>query len=35
VKKNGAIYGHAVSSVPKHRRRRLVIWFEMVRLDRK
>src|SRR6266404_7543461 len=34
VKKNGAIYGRTVSSVPKHRRRRLVMSFEMVRLDR-
>src|SRR5437660_4575602 len=34
VKKNGAIYGHTVSSVPKHRRRRLVMSFEMVRLNR-
>jgi GntR family transcriptional regulator / MocR family aminotransferase len=31
---NGAIYGRTVSSVPKHRRRRLVMSFEMVRLDR-
>src|SRR5205814_5528834 len=34
VKMNGAICGRAVSSVPKHRRRRLVMSFEMVRLDR-
>jgi hypothetical protein len=34
VKMNGAIYGHTVSSVPKQRRRRLVMSFEMVRLDR-
>src|SRR5437660_12495883 len=34
VKMNGAIYGRRVSSVPKHRRRRLVMSFEMVRLDR-
>jgi DNA-binding transcriptional regulator YhcF (GntR family) len=31
---NGAIYGRIVSSVPKQRRRRLVMSFEMVRLDR-
>ena len=31
---NGAIYGRKVSSVPKQRRRRLVMSFEMVRLDR-
>jgi len=31
---NGAIYGRTVSSVPKHRRRRLVMSLEMVRLDR-
>jgi hypothetical protein len=31
---NGAIYGRTASSVPKHRRRRLVMSFEMVRLDR-
>jgi GntR family transcriptional regulator/MocR family aminotransferase len=31
---NGAINGRRVSSVPKHRRRRLVMSFEMVRLDR-
>src|SRR5438045_3424103 len=31
---NGAIYGRTVSSVPKQRRRRLVMSFEMVRLDR-
>jgi len=30
----GAIYGRTVSSVPKQRRRRLVMSFEMVRLDR-
>jgi GntR family transcriptional regulator/MocR family aminotransferase len=30
----GAIYGRTGSSVPKHRRRRLVMSFEMVRLDR-
>src|SRR6267143_3567292 len=34
VKTNGAIRGRAVSSVPKQRRRRLVMSFEMVRLDR-
>src|SRR5437879_6696082 len=34
VKMNGAIYGRRVPSVPKHRRRRLVMSFEMVRLDR-
>jgi len=34
VKMNGAIYGRTVSSVPKQRRRRLVMSFEMVRLDR-
>src|SRR5207237_7113563 len=34
VKMNGAIYGRTVSSVPKHRRRRSVMSFEMVRLDR-
>src|SRR6266481_4551048 len=33
VKKNGAIYGRTVSSIPKQRRRRLVMSFEMVRLD--
>src|ERR1700756_5066654 len=33
-KMNGAIYGRTVSSVPKQRRRRLVMSFEMVRLDR-
>src|SRR5262249_29104938 len=31
---NGAIYGRTVASVPKRRRRRLVMSFEMVRLDR-
>src|SRR4029077_12695540 len=31
---NGGIYGRTVSSVPKQRRRRLVMSFEMVRLDR-
>ncbi len=31
---NGAIYGRTGSSVPKQRRRRLVMSFEMVRLDR-
>jgi GntR family transcriptional regulator/MocR family aminotransferase len=31
---NGAIYGRTVSSAPKRRRRRLVMSFEMVRLDR-
>src|SRR5437867_1729022 len=31
---NGAIYGSTVSSVPKQRRRRLIMSFEMVRLDR-
>jgi len=31
---NGAIYGRTVSSAPKQRRRRLVMSFEMVRLDR-
>jgi GntR family transcriptional regulator/MocR family aminotransferase len=31
---NGAIYGRTVSSVPKQRRRRLIMSFEMVRLDR-
>src|SRR5207253_8906880 len=31
---NGAIYGRTVSSVPKQRRRRLVMSLEMVRLDR-
>jgi GntR family transcriptional regulator/MocR family aminotransferase len=30
---NGAIYSRAVSSAPKQRRRRLVMSFEMVRLD--
>jgi Transcriptional regulators containing a DNA-binding HTH domain and an aminotransferase domain (MocR family) and their eukaryotic orthologs len=34
VKMNGAIYCRTVSSVPKQRRRRLVMSFEMVRLDR-
>src|SRR5437867_11349279 len=34
VKMNGAIYGRTGSSVPKQRRRRLVMSFEMVRLDR-
>jgi GntR family transcriptional regulator/MocR family aminotransferase len=34
VKLNGAIYSRAVSSVPKQRRRRSVMSFEMVRLDR-
>src|SRR5207244_12572834 len=34
VKMNGAICGRTVSSVPKQRRRRLVMSFEMVRLDR-
>src|SRR4026207_2073403 len=34
VKKNGAIYGRTVSSIPKHRRRRLAMSFERVRLDR-
>ena len=34
VKMNGAIYRRTVSSVPKQRRRRLVMSFEMVRLDR-
>jgi len=33
VKMNGATYGRTVSSVPKQRRRRLVMSFEMVRLD--
>jgi GntR family transcriptional regulator / MocR family aminotransferase len=31
---NGAVFGQAVSSAPKKRRRRSVISFEMVRLDR-
>jgi GntR family transcriptional regulator/MocR family aminotransferase len=31
---NGAIYGRTVSSAQKHRRRRSVMSFEMVRLDR-
>src|SRR6476660_2998029 len=31
---SGAINGRTGSSVPKHRRRRLVMSFEMVRLDR-
>src|SRR4029077_16933499 len=34
VQVNGAIYGRTVSSAPKQRRRRLVMSFEMVRLDR-
>ena len=34
VKVNGAIYCATVSSVPKQRRRRLVMSFEMVRLNR-
>jgi GntR family transcriptional regulator/MocR family aminotransferase len=34
VKVNGAIYRHAIPSVSKQRRRRLVMSFEMVRLDR-
>ena len=34
VKMNVASYRRTVSSVPKHRRRRLVMSFEMVRLDR-
>ena len=34
MKMKGAIYGRTVSSVPKQRRRRLVMSFEMVRLDR-
>jgi len=34
VKVNGAIYCRTGSSVPKQRRRRLVMSFEMVRLDR-
>jgi GntR family transcriptional regulator/MocR family aminotransferase len=34
VKVNGAIYCRTVSSVPKQRRRRLVMSFEMVHLDR-
>ena len=34
VKLNGAIYGRAVSPVPRQRRRRSVMSFEMVRLDR-
>jgi len=33
-KMNGAIYGRTGSAVPKRRRRRLVMSFEMVRLDR-
>src|ERR1700746_2947032 len=33
-KMNGALYGRTGSSVPKQRRRRLVMSFEMVRLDR-
>src|SRR5215467_1944902 len=31
---NGAIYGRTGSALPKQRRRRLVMSFEMVRLDR-
>src|SRR5438045_5175609 len=31
---NGAMDGRSVSSVPRHRRRRLVMSFEMLRLDR-
>src|SRR5438874_2739238 len=34
VKMNGAMDGRSVSSVPRHRRRRLVMSFEMLRLDR-
>src|SRR5256714_2014299 len=34
VKMNGAIYGRTVSSVPKRRRCRLVMSFEIVRLNR-
>src|SRR6476646_4429888 len=34
MKMNGAIYGRTVSSAPRQRRRRLVMSFEMVRLDR-
>ena len=34
MKMNGAMDGRSVSSVPRHRRRRLVMSFEMVRLDR-
>src|SRR6185369_10326954 len=34
VKMNGAIYDRTVSPAPKQRRRRLVMSFEMVRLDR-
>jgi len=34
VKVNGTIYCRTVSSVPRQRRRRLVMSFEMVRLDR-
>jgi GntR family transcriptional regulator/MocR family aminotransferase len=34
VKMNGAIYGRKVSTAPTQRRRRLVMSFEMVRLDR-
>src|SRR4030095_2414163 len=34
AKMNGPIYGRTGSSVPKQRRRRLVMSFEMVRLDR-
>src|SRR5678815_2622663 len=33
-KMNGAIYGRTGSSIPKQRRRRLVMSFEMVRMDR-
>src|ERR1700747_360527 len=33
-KMNGAIYGRTFSPAPKQRRRRLVMSFEMVRLDR-
>jgi GntR family transcriptional regulator / MocR family aminotransferase len=33
-KMNGAIYGRTGSTIPKHRRRRLVMSFDMVRLDR-
>jgi GntR family transcriptional regulator/MocR family aminotransferase len=34
MKMNGAIYGRTVSTIPRQRRRRLVMSFEMVRLDR-
>ncbi|HZR05058.1 MAG TPA: PLP-dependent aminotransferase family protein [Candidatus Udaeobacter sp.] len=34
MKSNGAIHGRTGSSVPRQRRRRLVMSFEMVRLDR-